>query len=133
MGGVQLKARLAEKPRPSFAIARLRDAGNPPEDSSNRFEHPLAGIEVQELTAAFLIRFHLPSNTRGAALVRIKPGSPADIAGLRQGDLIQEIDHQPITSAPDFQRIAANHRRNRALVLVNRAGRTFFAVLEAQE
>jgi serine protease Do len=42
---------------------------------------------------------------RGVEVVEIVPGSPADAAGLRVGDVIFELDGEPIASATDLQRL----------------------------
>ena len=42
---------------------------------------------------------------RGVEVVEIVPGSPAELAGLRVGDVIFELDGQPTESATDLQRL----------------------------
>jgi S1-C subfamily serine protease len=42
---------------------------------------------------------------RGVEVVEIVPGSPADGAGLRVGDVIYELDGDPVESATDLQRM----------------------------
>ena len=42
---------------------------------------------------------------RGVEVVEIVSGSPADAAGLRVGDVIFELDGEPIASATDLQRL----------------------------
>jgi serine protease Do len=42
---------------------------------------------------------------RGVEVVEIVPGSPAESAGLRVGDVIYELDGDPVESATDLQRM----------------------------
>jgi S1-C subfamily serine protease len=42
---------------------------------------------------------------RGVEVIEVVTGSPADRAGIRVGDLIFEVDRQPIESAADMQRL----------------------------
>jgi serine protease Do len=42
---------------------------------------------------------------RGVEVVEVVPGSPADVAGMRIGDLIYELDDDPVESATDLQRM----------------------------
>ena len=41
----------------------------------------------------------------GLRVVQVVPGSPADRAGLRPGDLLLTAAHQPVTSAQSLQRL----------------------------
>jgi S1-C subfamily serine protease len=42
---------------------------------------------------------------RGILIARVVPGSPADTAGLRPGDVIQQINNQPVTTAGAVQQL----------------------------
>ncbi len=64
------------------------------------------GIEVQDLTPEIASRLGI-TETAGAVVVNVKPGSQADKAGLVSGDVIIEIDRQPVGSAQDFRRIVS--------------------------
>ena len=44
----------------------------------------------------------------GAYVGRVKPDSPAARAGLRLGDVIVELDRQPVRNAADVERISGN-------------------------
>jgi serine protease Do len=50
------------------------------------------GILIQPLTPALAKEFKLPENTRGAIISRVQPGSPAEKAGLKIGDVVVSID-----------------------------------------
>jgi serine protease Do len=59
----------------------------------------------------------------GVEVVEVVAGSPADRAGLREGDLILEVDGSPVTSAADLQRMMTAELIGRSLgVTVWRAG-----------
>ncbi len=47
---------------------------------------------------------------RGVEVVELVPGSPAEAAGLRVGDVIFELDGDPIESAADLQRLMVAER-----------------------
>jgi S1-C subfamily serine protease len=64
---------------------------------------------------------------RGVEVVEIVPGSPAELAGLRVGDVIYELDGDPVESATDLQRMMVAELIDReAIARVVREG----AVLE---
>jgi serine protease Do len=59
----------------------------------------------------------------GVEVVEVVAGSPADEAGLREGDLILEVDGSPVTSAADLQRMMTAELIGRSVsVAVWRAG-----------
>src|SRR5438034_190426 len=62
----------------------------PDEDQSNT--NPLGSIRVGELTADLARRLDLPTGVRGVVV------DAADLAELQRGDVIEEIDQQPVTS-----------------------------------
>jgi len=41
---------------------------------------------------------NVPSSVHGAAIEQIRPGSPAEDAGLQPGDVIMEVNRHPATS-----------------------------------
>ncbi len=59
----------------------------------------LMGVFVQHLTPELVNAFNLPINTNGALITQVNTGSPADIAGLKAGDVIQQIDDTPISNS----------------------------------
>ena len=57
------------------------------------------GMALQTLTPPLAQSMGLDRNTRGAVVAEVAPGGPAAAAGVREGDVILEIDRQPVTSA----------------------------------
>ena len=64
----------------------------------------LMGILVQTLTPDLADAFHIP-HKKGAIISQILQGSPAQKAGLRTGDVITEINNQPVKSSGDVHNI----------------------------
>jgi len=91
----------------------------------------LGGLKVGELTPDRARQLGLPSGTTGVVVEEVEPGSPAWMAGLRPGDVIQEVNRQPVRSVEEFQRAMAEAGR-RVLLLVNRRGRTIFLMFELE-
>src|SRR5947207_3132453 len=73
---------------------------NPDEDQSNT--NPLGSIRVGELTADWTRRLDLPTGVRGVVV------DAADLAELQRGDVIEEIDQQPVTSVNEFNKLVAS-------------------------
>ena len=73
-------------------------------------------------------------NVRGAVVNDVVPGSPADNAGLRSGDVIMEVNRKPMRSAADVvQALGSVPKGQDALVLVWSNGGSTFRVLHATE
>jgi serine protease Do len=118
-----LKAVVAELPKE--AAGTLQEPF--PEDArTNAF----SGITVKELTREIARQLGIGFEEKGVVIVRIEPGSPADDAGLKRGDVIQEIDRKRITGVEEYKRIAAaTQPGDTSLLFVNRGGKKFYLTL----
>ncbi len=67
----------------------------------------------------------MPTATAGVVVTDISPSSPLVNAGLRRGDVIQEVNHQPVKSVSQFEEAIRKGGKN-PLLLVNRKGSTIF-------
>ncbi len=66
---------------------------------------PLASIHVEELTPETARQLDLPANVQGVLVSGVDPDS--GVAELQKGDVIEEINQQPVTSVADYNKIAA--------------------------
>lgn len=57
------------------------------------------GVTVGDLTGDVRQQYNIPDSVRGAAIESVRPGSPADDAGLAPGDVILEVDRKPVADA----------------------------------
>lgn len=90
----------------------------------------LSGLEVRELNEELAGRYGLPSSERGAVIVRVKPRSTAEEMGVREGDIVLEVNRQAVSSAKVFERIAGKIPKDQAvLLLLKRQGRTMYLTL----
>lgn len=67
--------------------------------------NPLAAIHVDELSPEMARQLDLPNNARGVVVTDVDPDS--GMAELQKGDVIEEINQQPVTSVSDYNKIAA--------------------------
>jgi serine protease Do len=90
----------------------------------------LSSLDVRELTEELAGRFGLKSSERGVVIVRVKPGSTAEELGVREGDIVLEVNRQAVTSVKTFERIAGKLPKDQAvLLLLKRQGRTIYLTL----
>ncbi len=85
----------------------------------------LSGVSVDNLDAQSASDLGLSPNTKGVVVTNVDPSSEAAEAGLRRGDVIQEVNRQPIKNMSDFER-AMRTSKDKHLLLVNRNGSTMF-------
>jgi len=60
------------------------------------------GITIQELTPDLAKTFEL-ADQKGILISQVTEGSPAEIAGLKQGDVILEFNHNPVEKIGAFR------------------------------
>jgi serine protease Do len=93
--------------------------------NDNEGDSALEGVEVTSLNPQIAEQLGLPASTTGVVVSGVDPSSKMADAGLRRGDVIQEVNHQPVKSVSEFQN-ALKKSGDDPLLLVNRGGRTLF-------
>ena len=61
----------------------------------------LAGVGVTDLDQNTRSELNIPANVQGAVISQVAPDSAAYEAGLRPGEVITELNHQPVKNARD--------------------------------
>ncbi|MEQ1886811.1 MAG: DegQ family serine endoprotease [Bryobacteraceae bacterium] len=92
----------------------------------------LDGVSVDTLNAQMLRNMRLPSSTQGVVVTDVESGSTAQAAGLREGDVIQEVNRMAVTSSSDFDRAVRNAGSGTVLLLVNRGGLTQYIAIQGK-
>ncbi len=77
------------------------------------------GVQVAPLSPEHAEQFNLPPGTAGVLVVEVEEGSLAEQAGLRSGDVINEINRMRIEALNDYRKATAQVKGN-ALVRTNR-------------
>src|SRR5262249_8285503 len=82
------------------------------------------GVAVQPITADLAASLGL-NDVRGALVAQIEPGSPAERAGLRQGDVITEVQGPRVSDGNELRNAVSNIAPGTSIALkVVRDGRT---------
>ena len=69
--------------------------------ATGKVRHAQLGVAVQEVYQAFAESFNL-DKPEGALVASVSKGSPAEKAGLQAGDVIRQVDGQPIVASGDL-------------------------------
>jgi Do/DeqQ family serine protease len=114
------------------ALAELPDSRRPSteeNDSSSGANTGRFGMSLQPLTADMASRMGIPANEQGLVVSRLDPNGSAAEAGLRQGDLIQEVNRRPVRNVTEFTAAVAQSGSRPALLLVKRGEATIYIPL----
>src|SRR5262249_38250050 len=65
------------------------------------------GVRISSLTADMARRLGLPNN-QGAMIVDVQPGSPADRAGLKSGDVIVKLGERDVNDRATLRNVTAS-------------------------
>jgi serine protease Do len=90
------------------------------------------GMTVQKLTPQIAESLGL-EKADGVVVSAVEPGSAADEAGIRRGDVIVEIDRKPIRSVDEYKKAVTGTRKGKGILLLVRRGEsTLFLALKPQ-
>lgn len=121
-----VKVTVGEQPR-NLARAGIQEPGRSATPAGL-----LSGIEVRDLDSNWASRLGLARKERGVVVVRVRPDSAAEGAGVREGDIILEINRQTVADLEDYAGVAGELGQHQVvLLLIKRQGRTLFLTLKS--
>ncbi len=94
--------------------------------------HPLTGVVFDDVTAPLARQMDL-AVTSGVVVTDIEEGSLAESSGLQPGDVVVELNRQPVPNFAVFQRLADPIKpSDLALLLVNRQGNVMYIPVKSE-
>ncbi len=121
----QLTAKTGE--RPNSRSNRTKDAFSSNDQDD---EGVLNGVAVNDLDADTRTQLNLPARLKGAVITSVAPESAAAKAGLREGDVILELNKQPVASAEQAVELSAKAEGKKTLLRLWSRGTTIFVVVD---
>jgi serine protease Do len=88
----------------------------------------LSGVSVQDLDSQTARQAGVPADTQGVVVTGIDPSSKAADSGLQPGDVIQQVNRQPVKNTSEFEH-AMRASKDETLLLVNRQGTTMYVAV----
>jgi serine protease Do len=113
---LEMTVRIGEQPEET-KVAKVEKAET---------DYALSGLAVEDLDQETAKELGL-NGKRGVVVTGVAPESGAEKAGLLPGDVIREINRQPIKSMKDFEKVSSDVKKGgNVLILVNRRGNSLF-------
>ena len=100
---------------------------SPPEEEEEEWFGLQASTSTRNLAGQYNVRFK-----PGVIVEQVEPGSPAQEAGLRAGDIIVKLDDREIENSDDYKRAvrALKDTKKAVLLLVYRNGEPLFTAVK---
>ena len=112
--------------------------GETPADSGSRADskaEQLEGVAVMDLDSQARQHYDIPARVKGALVSKVDPDSKAAEAGLHEGDVIVELNRQPVTNAEQAVELTNKAKGDRLWLRVfsqeNGLGTTRYVPVEA--
>ena len=94
----------------------------------------LDGVTVGDIDGETRKKFDLPESSKGVVITEIDPDSPSAEAGLKPGDVIHEINREPITSSKQAVDLSEKVKKEKKVLLrVSTKGNTRYVVVERKD
>ena len=117
---LEIPVELGKKPVQTASVEAER-GGHPEHDSD------VLGLSVQGLTPGIAQQLGY-EDERGVVVSSVVPGGPADESGVARGDLIREMNRNPVLSTRDFSRAVGELKKGDSVALLVKRGSMSFYV-----
>jgi serine protease Do len=111
----------------TITIGEQPDTAKIAKVESGEKDYAFAGVAVQDLDRDTAQELGIKGKTQGVIVTNVEPDSGAEKAGLMRGDVIREINRQPVKSVKDFEKASSAVKKGEnVLILINRHGASLF-------
>jgi serine protease Do len=94
----------------------------------------LDGVTVSDVDPQVRREFNLSDETKGAVVTKVEADSPCAEAGIKAGDVIQEIDRKPVANAKQAVEMSEKVKKEKkVLLLVSTKGAARFVMVERKD
>src|SRR5207244_1404425 len=106
------KVKLARRPEGDVA----RNDRDPTPDKKD--EGVLNGVGVGDITAEVRDQLQLPARVKGAVITSVDPDSPSAKGGLREGDVILDLNGREVANAEEAVKVSEEIKGPKVLVRI---------------
>jgi serine protease Do len=100
------------------------------ESGNSKDAGTLNGVGVADVDPQVRSEYNLPKNITGAVITQVDPSSASADAGLKPGDVIEEINHHAVKSADEAVNLTANPADKRTLLRIWANGGSHYVVVD---
>jgi len=118
-----LKIKLGEQPTQNLSAGGR-------EGAENKDVGVLNGVGVSDLTPEARSQLQVPAGVEGALITQVDPDSAAARAGLREGDLILELDRKHVRNASEAVKLSEEIKGPKVLVFLWRESAKRYVVVD---
>lgn len=86
------------------------------------FNERKLGLVVEPLTPALARDLGISADTQGLIVEQVDPSGPDADAGIQRGDVIEQVNQQPVRTAPDLKTAVERSGKTPLLLLMNNRG-----------
>lgn len=124
-----IKVQVAERPSDE-QLAKKEPTPAAPQDAVKPPDNVLAGLRVQALDRNSQGQFNVPAKTTGVVVSNVEGGSAAEAAGIQRGDVVQEVNHEPVKTMDDYVKASGKIKKDETVVLLlSRQGNNLFVAV----
>ena len=88
------------------------------------------GLMASELTPETARQLGYDENEKGVIITKVKPGGKGELAGIRQGDLIKEVNRSLVLTLNDYQKKMQKIKKEETIHLLIKRSRIGFIVIK---
>ncbi len=114
-----MTAKLVER---NITTAQQEPLGHPRRGEASEAKGALSGVRVEDLTPELAQELKLPSSAHGVVVSSVDPDSNAAVRGLRRGDLIEEVNRQPVSNREELNAALEKAGKKSVILLIRPRG-----------
>lgn len=88
------------------------------------------GFQLKKMDTAIAQKLGYPEGIKGLIVTQIKPDSPGAKSGVRAGDLLLEVNHQPVETVGQYQAYVRKFKKREIVQLLFRRGNSHVFVVQ---
>ena len=120
----------------TVTIGRMKDEGEgevvAEGDKEEVIPEKLLGLSVQSITPDIARKLEL-KDTEGVLVSAVKPGSPAAVVGMRNGDIIKEVNRKEVKNIKDYKEAMKTASKDDSVLFrIVRGGNTFYVAVKVK-
>jgi serine protease Do len=111
----------------TVTIGEQSEATKTAKAETGETDYAFAGVAVQDLDRDTAKELGVKGKAHGVVVTAVEPDSSAEKAGVMRGDVIREINRQPVKSVKDFEKVSSGLKKGEnVLILIDRRGNALF-------